>query len=88
MHAYRHCFASLLLKNSTDYKAICEIMGHSDINITQNIYNHTNNEQKWDVINKAFNDNKNEQEIVLQNILYELKCLREEIKNLKNNIEV
>lgn len=54
MHAYRHAFASRLLKTSQDFKSISQIMGHSNIAITQNIYNHPTNEQKQNVINSAF----------------------------------
>jgi hypothetical protein len=54
MHAYRHAFATRLLKTSQDFKAISQIMGHSNIAITQQIYNHPTDEQKQNVINSAF----------------------------------
>lgn len=60
MHAYRHAFASKLLKESTDFKTISEVMGHSNIGITQNIYNHTTQERRNEVIEKAFVENKPE----------------------------
>ena len=56
LHAYRHNFASRLLKVSTDYKAISQLMGHSSIAITQNVYNHPTDEQKENVIKKAFGE--------------------------------
>ena len=62
MHAYRHTFASTLLKESTDFKTISEVMGHSNISITQNIYNHTTQERKNEVVAKAFGENIQSQE--------------------------
>lgn len=62
MHAYRHAFASALLKESTDFKTISEVMGHSNILITQNIYNHTTQERKNEVVKKAFGENIQSQE--------------------------
>lgn len=53
MHAYRHSFATELLNVSDNYKAITEIMGHSKIEITQNIYRHASIEDKADIVNKA-----------------------------------
>lgn len=54
MHAYRHAFATRLLKTSQDYKAISEIMGHSKITITQDVYNHPTDEQRINVVDCAF----------------------------------
>lgn len=64
MHAYRHCFASRLLKESTDFKTISTIMGHSNIGITQNIYNHTTEERQLSLMRNAFSE-KEEQPISL-----------------------
>lgn len=64
MHAYRHAFATGLLKKSTDFKSISEVMGHANIAITQNIYNHTTQERKNEVIKKAFcEESEQKQEI-------------------------
>lgn len=40
VHNLRHTFCSRLCSVLNDYKAIQEIMGHSDIRITMNVYNH------------------------------------------------
>jgi len=40
VHILRHTFCSRLCSVLHDYKAIQEIMGHSDIRITMNVYNH------------------------------------------------
>ena len=37
-HALRHTFATALCQSTTDLKAIQEIMGHSDISMTMNVY--------------------------------------------------
>ncbi len=62
MHAYRHAFATALLKHSTDFKSISEVMGHANIAITQNIYNHTTQARKNDVIKMAFEDAEEKRE--------------------------
>lgn len=56
MHAYRHAFATRLLEHSTDFKTIAEVMGHSNIAITQKLYNHTTQKRKNDVVAKAFGE--------------------------------
>ena len=56
MHAYRHVFASQLLKESTDFKAIADIMGHSNIGITQAVYNHTQQNTRNNIVRKAFDE--------------------------------
>lgn len=34
VHALRHTFATLLLRQGTDIKVVSEILGHSDVSIT------------------------------------------------------
>lgn len=46
IHSLRHTFATRLFKNNVDVKVISELLGHSDINITYDIYTHVINEQK------------------------------------------
>ncbi|WP_458574851.1 tyrosine-type recombinase/integrase [Ruminococcus sp.] len=36
VHALRHTFATLLLRQGTDIKVVSEILGHSDVSITVN----------------------------------------------------
>lgn len=46
LHTLRHTFATRLFKNGVDIKVISELLGHSDINITYDIYTHVIQEQK------------------------------------------
>nr|DAI45361.1 MAG TPA: Integrase [Caudoviricetes sp.] len=45
-HTLRHTFCTRLCERENDLKTIQEIMGHSDITITMNIYNNSNTERK------------------------------------------
>ncbi len=46
LHTLRHTFSTNLFKNGVDIKVISELLGHSDISITYNIYTHVIKEQK------------------------------------------
>lgn len=46
IHGLRHTFGSMLAKKNIPIKVVSELMGHSDISITANIYTHTDEEQK------------------------------------------
>lgn len=46
LHGLRHTFGSMLAKKNVPIKVVSELMGHSDISITANIYTHTDDEQK------------------------------------------
>lgn len=50
-HSIRHTYASMLLKNGVDIQTVAELMGHSDITITQ-IYLHSSKEQKYNAVDK------------------------------------
>lgn len=45
-HQLRHTFCTRICQNETDLKLIQEVMGHSDISITMDIYNESNIERK------------------------------------------
>ena len=45
-HAFRHTFATIMLKNGVDVKVVAELLGHSDISVTYNTYVHIIKEQK------------------------------------------
>lgn len=46
LHTLRHTFATKLFRNGVDVKVISELLGHSDIRVTYDIYTHVINEQK------------------------------------------
>lgn len=46
IHALRHAFASRWIENGFDSKALSEILGHSSVKITMDIYVHSNMDQK------------------------------------------
>lgn len=46
LHTLRHTFATRLFRNNVDIKVISELLGHSDVSITYNIYTHVIQEQK------------------------------------------
>ncbi len=50
LHALRHTFGSILIKNNTDIKVVSELLGHSDVKFTYNRYIHIINEQKTSAI--------------------------------------
>lgn len=50
MHSLRHTFASRLFAKGVDVKVVSEILGHSDVQITYNIYIHIISEQKKQAI--------------------------------------
>ena len=45
-HALRHSFASNLFRNGVDIKIISELLGHSEVGITMDIYTHIISDQK------------------------------------------
>lgn len=51
-HDLRHTCASLLLAQGVSFKAIQEILGHSDIRVTMNLYTHLYPEAKREVADK------------------------------------
>ena len=51
-HALRHTFSTNCIKVGMDVKSLSEVLGHSSIGITMNLYVHSNNEIKKKYINK------------------------------------
>lgn len=51
IHALRHTFGSLLIKNHIDIKIVSELLGHTDVRFTYNRYIHILQEQKAEAIN-------------------------------------
>ncbi|SFD32668.1 tyrosine-type recombinase/integrase [Ruminococcus albus] len=52
VHALRHTFATLLLRQGTDIKVVSEILGHSDVSVTMKFYYHIIEEQKKTAMTK------------------------------------
>lgn len=53
-HSLRHTFATQAIENDIDYKTVSEILGHSSVGITLNLYVHPNLEHKKKCLNKIF----------------------------------
>lgn len=51
IHALRHTFGSVLIRNKVDIKVVSELLGHSDVKFTYNRYIHIINAQKAEAMN-------------------------------------
>ena len=51
VHSLRHTFATLMLNKGVDVKIVSELLGHSNVSVTYNIYIHTIQSQKIKAIN-------------------------------------
>ena len=54
-HALRHTFATRLLEENVDIKTISELLGHSSVKITLDLYGHSRDEHKRKAIKKLDN---------------------------------
>lgn len=50
VHSLRHTFATKLFQNGINAKIISDLLGHSDVSITYNIYTHVIKEQKMKAV--------------------------------------
>ena len=55
-HSLRHTFATQTIELGTDYKTVAEILGHSSINTTLNLYVHPKMEYKRKCLNLIYNE--------------------------------
>lgn len=53
-HGLRHSYASRLVTSNTDIRTVSELLGHSNVSTTLNIYSHSNDKLKRDAALKAF----------------------------------
>lgn len=51
-HQLRHAFATMLFESGIDVKDAQDLMGHSDINLTRQIYTHIRSERKSETMEK------------------------------------
>lgn len=58
-HCLRHTFATNLIEMGFDYKVVSELLGHSNINTTLNIYVHPKMSIKKECINSLYNSINN-----------------------------
>lgn len=52
-HSLRHSFASRLLISGVDARTTAELLGHSDVAMTLNVYSHSDDQAKYDAVKKA-----------------------------------
>ncbi len=50
LHALRHTFGSILIRNNVDIKVVSEILGHTSVKFTYDKYIHVINEQKMKAV--------------------------------------
>lgn len=55
IHSLRHTYGSILLENGVDIKKVSELLGHSDITITYNIYIGVSEKDKQSEVERVFN---------------------------------
>ena len=53
-HSLRHTFATMMLESGVDIKTISDILGHSGVEITMNIYSHPSDTSKRKAVEKTF----------------------------------
>lgn len=58
-HILRHTFCTRMAESGMDIKVLQEIMGHSNIQVTMNIYNHVNEDRLIDEFNRIDNIGSN-----------------------------
>ena len=50
LHCCRHTFATRLLERGVDIRIVQELLGHSNVKVTER-YTHTNQARKYDAVN-------------------------------------
>ena len=61
-HAFRHSYATKMLESGVNTKVVSDLLGHSNISTTLNIYSHTSNDLKKECVDKVFEDKTYERE--------------------------
>lgn len=81
-HAFRHSYATRMMEKNIPVKAISDLLGHSNIGTTMNIYSHTTNDFKKECVEKIFEDEKFKREKekeILKNEIIKLQQQMNEI---------
>ena len=68
-HLLRHAFASRCVELGCDVKSLSEILGHSSVQITMNIYVHSTTKQKKDIMNLVCELQEKSHSIIQENVL-------------------
>ena len=58
-HSLRHTYATLLVESGGDIKTISELLGHSKVSLTLDLYVHPSLDSKRKTVTKAFRKLKN-----------------------------
>ena len=61
-HSFRHSYATKMLESGVNTKVVSDLLGHSNISTTLNIYSQTINELKRECVDKVFKDDNYEKE--------------------------
>lgn len=61
-HSFRHSYATKMLESGVNTKVVSDLLGHSNISTTLNIYSHTSNDLKRECVDKVFKDDNYEKE--------------------------
>ena len=92
-HAFRHSYATKMLESGINAKVVSDLLGHSNISTTLNIYSHTSNDLKKECVDKVFKDDnyekKKEKKELYQQILDMQKTMNElliKVSNLQEKI--
>lgn len=81
-HAFRHSYATRMMEKNIPVKAISDLLGHSNIGTTMNIYSHTTNDFKKECVEKIFKDEKFKKEKDKEILKNEIIKLQQQINEL------
>lgn len=81
-HAFRHTYATTMLEKGVNAKVVADLLGHSKVDTTLNIYSHTTNELKTRIVNEVFNKKVQTTITEKENIYKQLK----EMNNILNEL--
>lgn len=87
-HAFRHSYATKMLESGVNTKVVSDLLGHSNISTTLNIYSHTSNDLKKECVDKVFKDDnydkEKEKKELYQQILDMQKTMNELLIKVSN----